>query len=184
MTEKNWRNVTVRVEQWRYEQWDEHVGREPGDDYESMSQLVRRAVDREVSDDNTGSVADESTTVEADMSPITDDVLPALERIESRLDGLDDRLSAVEREHTAESRSGPDLERIVLELLPSESDMDGLSDAKTVTDLAKMTGASPNDIRVALDSLNDRRTQPIAQDRDPHSSPEGEETPAVYYRTE
>jgi len=180
MTENDSKQVNIRVEQWRYDEWSEHVGRDPGDEYETMSQLIRRAVGREIADD--GGRVPETTAVQADMSVVTDDVLPALERIESELGRLDDRLSAVERERTAENRSGADLERIILELLPSESELEGLDGAKSVTDLAKMTGTSPDDVKDVLDQLNDRRTQPIAQDRDPHPAPEGEESPFVYYR--
>ena len=179
---EQWKQVNVRVKQHRYRNWTEHVGREPGNEYRSISELIRHSVEKELHGDHTRLSNDTDATIEADMSAITDDVMPALRKIKQQLTDIDSRLNAVERNETADT-SGIDLERIVLELLPTQSELDGTSDAMTVAELSKATGASPDNIRDTLDSLNDRKNQPIQIDDGPSRMADGE-APLVYYRSE
>jgi hypothetical protein len=181
---EQWKQVNVRIKQHRYNDWKEHVGREPGDEYGTVSQLIRHAVARELHGEHGPRVTDDmdGATIEADMSPITDDVMPALQGIKQQLSEMDNRLTAVERNEQADT-SGIDLERIVLELLPAESELDGLSEAMSVAELSKATGASPDDIRDTLDSLNDRRRQTVVADEGHQRMADGE-APLVYYRSE
>jgi hypothetical protein len=172
--------VNIRVDPETKEKWDQATGREPGKKYQSITELITQAVKKDLSDEADSDDSDAGPVeIDADLSVIEDDLLPAMARIENRFDDLETRLKTVEREITA----GPDidLERTVAEILPPESELDGTAGAMTVTDIAKTIGADRRRVRAAIEELT--ANGEVTEDRPP-SAVEGEDHPAVYYLPE
>lgn len=158
-----WKQINVRLPDDQKNRWFDATGQGPGNEYSNVSQLVRTAVEKELQGRETANTGGHGTGV----APILDDeVLPALKRIESRLEELDARVRAVERDAETE---GPeyDLQRVVLQLLPSypsneivteggrirdEIRVEVLESTVTAETLAKQIGADESDVRDALDT--------------------------------
>lgn len=178
--EMAWKHVNVRVRQHRYDEWTEHVGDGPGK-FGSMSELVRFAVEEYTNDEEPGRRA-RGETPDVDMSPITDEVMPTLNRIERRIEALDTTVDAVAREEEADTGE-LDLERIVWELLPEREDVGpNLEEAMTVADLSGATGADPEAVKDALASIKDRRKNAIIAD-DSIGDRRPDSPPTHYYRS-
>lgn len=179
--EMAWKHVNVRVRQHRYNEWTEHVGDGPGK-FGSISELIRFAVEKHTNDEGPDRRA-RGERSDVDLSPVTDEVLPALNRIERRIDEIDTTVDAVAREEQADTGE-LDLERIIYELLPVRDEVGGeLEEAMTIPDLCSATGASPDDIREAIDSLNDWRKKTVIADDSFDKNAAGS-VPTQYYRSE
>lgn len=158
-----WTQLNVRLDPKTKAEWKESTGQGPEYEYRNVSQLVRQAVTAELRGRDTVDTGGHGT----DVAPILDDeVLPTLKRIESRLEELDARVRAVERDAETE---GPeyDLQRVVLQLLPSypaneitieggrirdEIRVEVLESTTTAEALAQRIGADAGDVRDALDT--------------------------------
>lgn len=159
---REWTQINVRLDPDTKTEWKESTGQGPEYEYRNVSQLVRRAVSKELRRRDTA-----DTGGQADVAPVLDDeVLPALKRIESRLEELDARVQAVERDVEAESPEY-DLQRVVLQLLPSypanEIPTEGgrvrddvraevMESTATAETVARRIGADEGDVRDALDA--------------------------------
>lgn len=108
-------NLVVTEEQKA--RWETYLNDE-SDEFRSLSQLIRRSVEKEITDQPTVGDGGMPEDLTRQLSQITE----GLNRIESRMDDFDGRLSMVERE----VRNDPGIKQLaseVFELLPAKDDI-------------------------------------------------------------
>lgn len=143
------KRIHALVSERQHEDWKELT---KGDDapYESISQLVRVAVQREIADENPaksgGEIPDELQETVMEMAD-------TLESVDSRLSSVERRLSRVE----VESDEGAlDLQGKVLNALPTDEgkDTDNADEwAATVPEVASHVKAELETVETVLDEL-------------------------------
>lgn len=147
--------VAVKISEDQKAKWESYIEENP--EVESMSHLLRLAVNKELAD----SQATQQIQVETETEASTE-LLEGLQRIEDRLNGVEGRLGAIERESEAEGPSY-DLQKVVFELLPSSAEAPNDAQphewAVTTDDLAKKVGTNTEDIQNTLDRLIDTVSQ-------------------------
>lgn len=147
------KRVHALVSERQHEQWKEQTN---GDDspYESISQLVRVAVQRELADENpamkggSGGMSDEVQETILNMAD-------TLDNIDSRLSDVERRLSRVEVESGGEAL---DLQGTVLNALPTDENKDtNRADewAATVPEVASQVKAEMEAVETVLDQLHE-----------------------------
>ncbi|WP_246986537.1 hypothetical protein [Halorientalis marina] len=129
------KRVNLTVDPETKNDWKQAV--EDSDTFRSLSELIRHAVNNEISDDTqatqTAVEAEESDTG-AVQAEALNQVLDALEGLNDTVSDLDDRLTNVEKEVTAEAKA--DLKNRVFDCLPKESDANQ-PDGKTAEQIAE-----------------------------------------------
>lgn len=100
--------VAFRVDEGVKQEWEEAA---EGPEYDSLSHLIRLAVQRELADEQTTHAGTQATS-EADS-----ELLQSLNRLEREVKEIQDEIGAVGRETAAEEFY--DLEQVLLEVLPT-----------------------------------------------------------------
>jgi hypothetical protein len=144
------KRIHALVSERQHEEWKSLTR---GDDapYESMSQLVRLSVQREIADENpaTGSEGGLSEELQSTILAMAD----TLEGIDSRLSSVEERMSKLEVESDADSY---ELQGQILNALPkdNERDMESVEEwASTVLDVAAQVEAEPEVVLGELELL-------------------------------
>lgn len=124
-----------------------------GDDapYESMSQLVRISVQREIADDNPATGNDRGFSEE--LQETIHGMADTLEGVDSRLSSVEKRLSRIEVESDSDSY---EIQGQILNALPKdrERDLDNVEEwAATVLDVAAQIEAEPEVVLGELELL-------------------------------
>ena len=156
MAEKT--TVAFRVDESVKEEWEQAA---EGPEYDSLSHLIRLAVQREITDTESAET-DAQASVEADG-----EVLESLTRLERTVEDIYDEMGAVGRESQAEELY--DLEQVLLEILPvndvtvqflKEQDPTDIDiDTLTPEEAAARIGADKEDVSDALNRLSDNTGQ-------------------------
>lgn len=154
MAEKT--TVAFRIDESRKSEWE--IAAE-GPEYDSLSHLIRLAVEREIAESGTA-----SRNAPADTEGTVDqEVLESLSQIERVTEEIQEELKAVGREEQAGRYY--DLEQVLLEILPSApssyvpsspEDPDPPEVGQTPRDIAGKIGADTSDVEEALDSLDEK----------------------------
>lgn len=156
MAEKT--TVAFRIGESVKEEWEEAA---EGPEYDSLSHLIRLAVQREISGENARTEAQTDTTVEAEG-----EILESLNRIERVVTDVQEEVEATARESRAEELY--DLEQVLLEILPTlPQSMDPAqvtpeqldSGAASPRELAGRIGADTSDVTDALERLEENTSQ-------------------------
>jgi len=152
--------VAFRVDKTVKQEWEEAA---EGAEYDSLSHLIRLAVQREIADTETAHT-DAQTDVEISANS---EVLQSLNRIERAVTDVQDEVEAIGRE----SRAGElyELEQVLLEFLPTASkELDPTTElepeefeagAETARSLAGKLGADTSDVVDALERLAENMGQ-------------------------
>lgn len=124
-----------------------------GDDaqYESMSQLVRVSVQREIADENPATGSDSGLTEE--LQQTIHGIADTVEGIDSRLSSVEKRLSRIEVESDADSY---ELQGQILDVLPKDNnnDLDNVEEwAANPLDVAAQLEAEPETVLGELELL-------------------------------
>jgi len=154
MAEKT--TVAFRIDESVKEEWEDAA---EGPEYDSLSHLIRLAVQREIADTQTP-----RTDAQTDAETTEDgEVLQSLTRIERAVTDVQDEMEALGRESRAEELY--DLEQVLLEVLPtaskkldptSELEPDKLeAEATTPRNVAGRIGADTSDVSDALERLDE-----------------------------
>ena len=154
MAEKT--TVAFRIDESRKSEWESAA---EGPEYDSLSHLIRLAVEREIAESGTA-----SRNAPADTEGISDqEVLESLNRIERATEDIQEEVKAVGREEQAGRYY--DLEQVLLEILPtapssyvpsSPEDPDPTEVGQKPRDVAGRIGADTSDVEDALDSLDEK----------------------------
>lgn len=170
--------VNVRLRDGQKQRWNEHAEESRYDD--SLSDLVKRAVENQIDRDN--ETANDSVT-EAPEAAVSGEVLDQLQDLQNIMQDLEAEVSqAVDAVHAQEGPD-PDLQPIVLENLPGNEE-----EAVTAAELAHILGEQPSTIRFALENIA-RNTNIIEHKRPTevveteHGTAATEEDP-IWWRTE
>ena len=124
--------------------WQQYVEDNPEPD--SLSHMIRLAVERYM--DGSGEQPTSDRTVQD-----SGEVLGSLNRIETTLTDMQDRMDALEREQ--EATEGYELQRVAYQLLPTRSEEpDGIG----ASEIATRIGAQPGQVRDALETLAEKYT--------------------------
>jgi len=135
--------IAFRVDSDRKEAWQEAV--EAGDEYDSVTHLVKKAVSRELSDTYTGDGGDGEGIDQQALSG----VMSRLEALESEVNGMNDTVQkATDAMLSAESAVSEEVTSGVFAALPS-----GRDNAVTAEDIANETGIPLVKVRTALPQL-------------------------------
>jgi Arc/MetJ-type ribon-helix-helix transcriptional regulator len=121
-------------------------------DYESVSSLIRTAVQRELADSNPA-LEGENAGTSAEVEETVLEMADRLESIESQLSSVERRLSRVEVESDEDAL---DLQGRILNALPTSEDKDiGLTDkwAMTVPEATSLVGSDEDTVASVLDQL-------------------------------
>lgn len=172
MAEKT--TVAFRVDEAVKQEWEEAA---EGPEYDSLSHLIRLAVQREIADTETA-----HTDAQTDVEIGTDsEVLQSLNRIERAVTDVQNEMEALGRESRAEELY--DLEQVLLEVLPTASkELDPTEElepdkleagATTPHNVAGRIGADTSDVADALERLDENTGQV--------QSAEHRETGETYY---
>jgi len=135
--------IAFRVDSERKEAWQEAV--EAGDEYDSVTHLVKKAVSRELSDTYTGDSGGGGAVDQQAISQLTN----RLEALESEISGMDNSIQkATDAMLSAESAVSEDTVSAVFGALPS-----GRDNAVTAQHIANETGLPIVKVRTALPQL-------------------------------
>ena len=141
---------TVKVPQSKAEEWDEYIEETP--EVDSVSHLIRLSVQHEMSGHH-----DEPQTASTESSAAPSaEVMATLRDIKQSIEGIDERLSAIERVDEAESSFS--LKRAIYSFLPETAWSDSLPDEQYETDddiyssreLANKLGADIGEVEETL----------------------------------
>lgn len=166
----NGKRIGLYVTPERKKKWTEYVENSP--EVDTMSGLVRVGVETYMS--RGGGESDRTEPESNSTTPVLDDT--AVASITDTLESIDERLSVLEKEQS--SADGPDLERVLHELLP-EGEPRSANDGASTSELARRIGADPSDVRETLEQLDERHTFIKSAT---HAPPDGSEPRTVYYR--
>jgi antitoxin component of RelBE/YafQ-DinJ toxin-antitoxin module len=158
MAEKT--TVAFRVDESVKQEWEDAA---EGPEYDSISHLIRLAVQREIADTQTT-----RTDAQTDAEATTDsEVLQSLTRIERTVTDMQDEMEALGRESRAEELY--DLKQVLLEVLPTASkELDPTEElepdkleagATTPHSVAGRIGADTSDVADALERLDENTGQ-------------------------
>jgi hypothetical protein len=167
------KRVHALVSERQHEQWKKQT---KGDDapYESISQLVRVAVQRELADENparSGGISDEVQETVLNMAD-------TLDSIDSRLSDVERRLSRVEVES---DKDAVDLQGKILNALPTDESKDTENAdewAATVPEVSSHIKAELDTVETALDELAEETGAVVRHFGEPHHDGRTE----YYYR--
>lgn len=145
------KRIHALVSERQHENWKELT---KGDDasYESMSQLVRVAVQREVADENPAKGGGE---MPADFQETLMGMADTLKSVDSRLSSVERRLSRVEVNSDEDSL---DLQGQILTALPTDEDKDDTELSKWAMSLPEVTsvvGADKENVEKVLAQLTE-----------------------------
>lgn len=154
MAEKT--TVAFRVDETVKQEWEEAT---EGPEYNSLSHLIRLAVQREITETEAGET-DTQAGVEADG-----EVLESLNRLEKTVEEIHEEMGAVGRESRADELY--DLEQVVLEILPSydpsiqdlQNPTDTEIESLSPEEVAARIGADEEDVSDALRHLSNNTGQ-------------------------
>jgi hypothetical protein len=153
---------TVKVDQSKAEQWDEYVAENA--EVDSVSHLIRLAVQKEIS--GAYDVENRKESRSDDVSAgASGEVLTHLRKIETAIDDVESRVSAIEGVKSAEANY--DIEKATFNTLPEPPEGKGIDTAQetppdfatTVDEIARKLGAEPSDIEDALTHLRETTGQ-------------------------
>lgn len=167
-----WKQMNVRVRKGRYAKWQQAVGNDPDDEFRSMSELVRYAVEQEVSGD---AGSDQPTTVDVDAEAIVDQLSPELTDIKHSIEVLSREINALRRGRRSEATE-PDVTRIIWNLLPVSE-----HGAVSTAELSKQTGVPPGEIEEVIEEVNQRRQNAVKR---VEANDDDGEPVAKFYRSE
>jgi hypothetical protein len=144
------KRIHALVSERQHEEWKSLT---QGDDasYESMSQLVRLSVQREIADENPAKGSEGG--ISGELQDTILDMADTLEGMDSRLSSVEKRMSKLEVESDADSY---ELQGQILNALPkdNERDMDNVEEwAATALDVAAQLEAEPEVVRDELELL-------------------------------
>ncbi|OYR67278.1 hypothetical protein [Halorubrum ezzemoulense] len=157
MAEKT--TVAFRVDESVKNEW-EQAAKNP--EYNSLSHLIRLAVQREITETESAPRTAQADTNTEDNA----EILESLSRLEKATEEIQEEVEAVAREEEAERNYG--LEQVLLEILPttpgdyspSGSDYpDPPQVGQTPRDLAGRIGADTSDVEDVLDNLEGKMGQ-------------------------
>lgn len=100
------------------DKWDTHV--EDADEFSSLSQLIRQSVERELAG---GHDSGGGGGVDDEAREMLHDLVDGHRKIMARMDGLDDRLQAVESAMSEPPEEMKDLMGDVFDVLPAEDEL-------------------------------------------------------------
>lgn len=155
--------VAFRVDEAVKQEWEEAA---EGPEYDSLSHLIRLAVQRELTDEQTTHAGTQATS-EADS-----ELLQSLNRLEREVKEIQNELGAVGRETRAEELY--DLEQVLLEVLPTvepssmgdwsptevdEENPEYDPEGETPETLAARIGAEEQAVSDALNRLHENTSQ-------------------------
>ena len=156
MAEKT--TVAFRVDESVKKEWEEAS---ESSEYDSLSHLIRLAVQREITN-NEPAHREDNTESNGDS-----EMLQSLNRIETTVTDMQDEMDAIGRE--SRSRELYDLEQVLLEIMPTfpeplDQDVgltpgDVESETSTPRDLAEKIGADTSDVTDALERLEENVAQ-------------------------
>jgi antitoxin component of RelBE/YafQ-DinJ toxin-antitoxin module len=149
--------VAFRIDESVKEEWEEAAD---GPEYDSLSHLIRLAVQKEISGEGARTDAQGGGEAEADA-----EVLQTLNRLERAVSDVQDEVETMGRE--SEAGELYDLEQVLLEVLPSgdvdltADDPANLLDTEPVApqEVAARIGADEQDVSDALNRLADNTGQ-------------------------
>lgn len=123
--------INLLIDEDRKEKWEEYV-EQSDDEYASLSQLIRRSVEREMNQQDTEDDDDSGVLAEH-----VSEIIAGLNRLERRIDEVDNRVAGIERD----VRDDPDIRELANEVfgvLPTKQDI--IEYEKT----ASQAGAQPD----------------------------------------
>jgi hypothetical protein len=143
------KRIHALVSERQHNEWKELT---EGDDapYESISQLVRVAVQREIADENP---AESGSEIPAGFQDTVNEMADTLESVDSRLSSVERRLSRVEVESDEDAL---DLQGKVLNALPTDESKDTENAdewAATVPEVSSHVKAELETVEAILDEL-------------------------------
>jgi hypothetical protein len=180
MPQSNKPRVSLVVAEDLKERMEEHYPPE-GNEYDSLADLVRTSVRRELDGHHEPATVAEQAPSRA-TAEATEEVVERLTRMEELLEDTNSRIERVESRADTE---GPeyDLEKVLFDLLPTARDGE---DGTTPAELAEKYGMDAEDVRDALNRLSNRTGQVQAEPLEPDARtvPDDVEAPTVWYRSE
>lgn len=139
---KNGKQISLYVTPERKERWQKYI--EGSSEVNTMSNLIRTGVETYISREENRS--DRTEHQSGETSTGMDDTVAV--GILDTLNSIDERLSVLEREQGRPD--GPDLQRVIFELLPTEDSSD---DPIPASAMARKIDADVSLVREALDDL-------------------------------
>jgi len=134
--------VNVRVDDAQHQRWKDYV--EESDEYRHLTGLIRQAVEKEIQgnrDDGTGSSA-------AVDDAAVEQVIEAVERLDTRFDSVEATVESAAEEMRAEAAVTDDVVTDVFEHIPEY-----VATAKTPEQIAEDAGVSEREAALALAQL-------------------------------
>lgn len=127
---------TVKVPESKADEWDEYIAENAHVD--SVSHLIRLSVQRELN----GNYNRSQTVSDNSDDTRSGELLTALKQIQTSMDDLEERMSAIERVDEAEANY--DLKKAIYEILPADTELN--SPIGTVDEIPKPE--SPDELGV------------------------------------
>jgi len=161
MAEKT--TVAFRIDESIKEEWEKAAKRPQ---YDSLSHLIRLAVQREIAEKETAPEATDTGTADKDS-----EVLQSITKVERIVTDVKDEVEAIGRESRAEELF--ELEQVLLEVLPAMSkdteedlftgpdtgEAESALSNSTPRDIAARVGADTSDVADALERLDENTGQ-------------------------
>lgn len=140
---------TVKVPALKAEEWDKYLEDNP--EVDSISHLIRLSVEKEISGSH-----DDTKIPSGDSETRNDgEILTALRQLQTTVDDVEGRLSALEGIKTTEADY--DLRKAVYSFLPKKKkNTEYPAWATTTEEIARKLGAQEDDVQNALEDLEHR----------------------------
>jgi hypothetical protein len=168
------KRINLLVSEERKQEWQNAV--ESSTDYNSLSHLIRTAVERELSGVDTGTGSPAPMPRDGDIGELTTTV----ESLEKSVDGLATDLERLRDD--IDTSDSLELEPVLLEVLPDE---DGLLEGEkgvSAKELASRIQADPEEVAQTMAELyRDVPAVKVAEQYNPHVEGD-DDTYTVYYR--
>jgi len=139
---------TVKLPESKAKEWDDY--KDENEAIDSISHLIRLSVERQMQGKYNQPEAPSGNSDAAESG----EVLTALRKIQTSVEGLEERLSAIEEVNEAEANY--DLRKAVYSFLPEERDSPEYDTwATTAEEVARKLGAEVDDVENTLEGLEE-----------------------------
>jgi len=150
---------TVKVGRSKADEWEDYVTENP--EVDSVSHLIRLAVQKEIS----GAYDNPRSRTDNESQAASGQILTHLRKIETAIDDVETRVSAIEGVKSAEANY--DIEKATFNTLPERPKSDTIDTAQesppdfatTTEEIARHLGAEEADVQNALDHLRETTGQ-------------------------
>lgn len=140
---KESKTVAFRIDEEKHQEWNDYAEENP--EYESLSHMIRRSVQREIGRDAHPPTANHGGS---GVDERVGELLETVERVHGRLDGIEDTMQGVTDSMHASSGVDEQLPIEVFEAVPV-----GKENAITAERVSQVTGRKVPSVRFALENL-------------------------------